>query len=366
MTEIITTLPIGPQEKPKIGALSILVLMQLLGDLSKTRQVLTHNTLGSKNISAESLSAYRQHLKKLQALPQIEYIDSDREYHEIISLIFNSGVQQGWIKQKPQDISSCSCGKLQYLHIEDHQLYGRKTLVQDNKCSACDSEVKVFRNEDVYVIEVPENILQNYKPSTNVSFVNKDLINHFEFYSGKSILLSRFFRDAFKVNNNQSIDVDFSWMVYLQIMREIGFQVTTMPFGVHCTKQLALSLIVAELMECPLPKEIIAIPYLQLNELSQDITKLLLHHDYQSIRLLLLKALGSRKKDIISSKQDLELIEKSLKLPHRSEKSNDSESVLSPLSIWNSWSTNRMSGLLKSIRKGEKISNKEDIAVIGN
>ena len=211
MNQIITmTLPAKPQEKEKIELMIAPLMMEIIGQKTKSLKMITLNTLHTYEDVKKNKNIYLKQLYDFSVNYDEFYEDSDHK-KELLEIIENL-IKMKKIKEKEKKIYICKCGKVEFVEegkkYENGKMYTKTNM--ELICNECHSKLEKIQ-EKVLTLKYNSKF---EKIKVLPSFLSKE-INYFSLlFENSDIPISKLRNTAIniKVNNKiYNIDIEFLW-----------------------------------------------------------------------------------------------------------------------------------------------------------
>lgn len=359
LIDVVSSLPIRPIENPFIGFYSIPVLLDLIAKITNLPFIYSVNQLGMIEVKDKAIKSHIDDLQGLQV--DTSKVITDNQLLPSVNTVFYKGLDEGWIVVQNRKIFRCNCGRTEGLYIDANLKNLKSRRVYDifngePKCKIC-CQIATPLFTDVYLLKIQQSVLENKIPYCMQDFATKDLLKQIEFFRGKELLLSRTRVTECPViykNNIVYLDIDFLSMIYLFFLKQCGQSVKIMPIGYKMSKQLALTLILSELLGVQQPKTIIYLPYFSFSRENERLKSIKLsefmeQYGYSVLRLVLAFGFGANKKELTIPSSMIYQTQISLK--NYSCDSNYTNTMVDLEKLWKQYSLEKMMRLVASIRK---------------
>ncbi|MGD0977239.1 MAG: hypothetical protein ABR875_03030 [Minisyncoccia bacterium] len=356
MRSAITSLPLSPRKNAMLGYYSIPLMVDLLGKMCNQETILALNCLGCKadQIAIEEFGSSAYFLGLRGQIWQ----DDNESNKTFVSSVLYQGLSDGWIKEEPRGIWRCGCGKTEVLDEPDNFTALKSDRIYEITngkitCRAC-SEHAENSTEQVLLLCLP---IDMKLPQVIPRYAECEFSEQFNFFRGKSILISRKFGAGFKTRGFSKdfiLDVDFCWMFYLAALWKNGFSVDTVCTGHKTLKQAVLSTIASQLAGIKIPRFIVSLPYVNIDFAGKEIVStgnILSDYRPNVIRYFLGLVLGNRSKEVSLPSRLLYLIEHSIIIPDGVLKKP--VEAITPVEIWHGCNQQELIKISKKLRRGE-------------
>ena len=214
--KIITTLPIKPQEKIKIGLCIAPLLSEVLRNSMDAKNIFSVNLLNTYDYKDNVLKNYLNKIKSLGINYDELYIDKDNS-DKLIKCI-QEMIKRNVIVEKETPILRCKCCRIE-TPIESIREYDDKALYyeKDGKlfCKICNEEAKLSIEKALFLhldkdTDTSIKIFPEYLKNACENFDKQ--------YKGKDYLITKKRNTGYSINyngTNYNIDIDALWMNYI-------------------------------------------------------------------------------------------------------------------------------------------------------
>lgn len=304
-------LPIGIRPGSKIGPYELPVAVDLISSMDNTLSVYAINNLGSKKFPQEVIDVNIDFLKSLGIEPDLIWQDSTIENIQMVCKIIRRGLAEGFIYIREASVYTSRDGSVEFLEVEENLNSGineRREIqyyVKDGKAYLKETGEELnIENRNCLLLRLPD---KKYDICTTPEYGQLELQAMINFYRGKELLISRVAPKDLAIDIGKeyfNIDTDILWLPFLTLVEILHNIHVDKLVTVHRTvKQIALSIMINDLLGTQLPSQIIVLPRVSLDRPKGDE----LHkaecflQTYGPIvtKLFLMSGVGSKRKEVV-------------------------------------------------------------------
>lgn len=218
--KLITTMPIKPQNKTKIGMCLAPILTDVFGDCMSAEKIFSVNVLNTYDYKDDIINRYLKSIKDLGINYDKLYID--KVHNKFLADCINDLINKGIIIEKESKTCRCPCGRVDSLK-DGIRLYDDKTLYyeKDGKifCKLCNEEAEETSEKNLFI-----HLDENADTSINIfpTKLKKACLGFDKQYKGKDYLITKNRETGYKTTYNgtdYNIDIDALWLNYINCFK---------------------------------------------------------------------------------------------------------------------------------------------------
>lgn len=212
---VITTLPMKPLNKMKVGSLTSPLYVNFIGDKLKIKKVLSLNELNSFKL-IDCSNEYIQILKDVNLKYDEIFIDAKNKSKllNVVKLLDEKGL----LIEKDEEILSCECKKVDMLFSSINSFDNGLLKKENDKyiCRECNSLCKISKQKRLF-LKIDSKFLNDAKIIPNIYDNNCNQIT--DNLKNELYLISKARNTGIKYNK-YNLDIDFLWSLYLVLFKE--------------------------------------------------------------------------------------------------------------------------------------------------
>lgn len=325
--EVVGQLPLTPRnENIRIGQYLIPLAVDVFKHIDEQPSLFASNVLGEKKNSSTNFQRHLEYLAKLQIFPDFNWYDAENKNLKRVQELLIGGFDKGWLRIDEREVYRSPSEEIEFLATPEtlHENNNDRTMyyIKDGIPYSQKTNARLLHEMKVcLLLKLPELGPESFIENIHPNYSKLELHEHFKSFSGRELLISRTSTEKpiiLKINNKYfPIDVDFCWIPFIFLLQEIDdISIKRLCVSHRTSKQAALAIMVAKLMGADLPSQITFLPKVKVDygdksPLFSD--EMLSEYGSNVVKLILLHAIGTHRKDIIIPSSLIHLIQLSVK-----------------------------------------------------